>query len=198
MRWEVPPKNRACGSQEKNHFHNNLKNQGDSKTSKQRLRCRLQHSLGIVWRPQTSPLQLLLAANAACRRGPRAGGPSKTERRAKAQPGPGPRLYRSYWVGGGRSRREAALRLSSSAFTESGRPRRGGGTGRRGCSARGPRGGWVWSSRADARAQAPTPRPPLGEPGQPRPDPPEHLCAGASRGLGGWGALTSRELLCYL
>lgn len=46
-RWE---------SQEKNHFHNNLKNQGNSKTSKKRLRCRLQHSLGIVWRPQTPPL----------------------------------------------------------------------------------------------------------------------------------------------
>lgn len=82
MRWEVPPKNRACGSQEKNHFHNNLKNQGDSKTSKQRLRCRLQHSLGIMWRPQTSPLQLLLAANAACRRGPGAGGPSSQARQS--------------------------------------------------------------------------------------------------------------------
>lgn len=71
-------------------------------------------------------------------------------------------------------------------------PGLGGGTGRRRCSARSPRG-----------AGRPLPRAPLGELGPPRPPQPEQV-AGRD-GVGGIpcalvpasGAVTSRELLCY-
>lgn len=46
--------------------------------------CRLQHSLGIVWRPQTPPLTAPTSNWSAqpCRRGPGAGGPSSHARRS--------------------------------------------------------------------------------------------------------------------
>lgn len=79
------------------------KNQGHFKTSKKRLRCRLQHSLGIKWRPQTPPKQLLLAtgarSHAAEGGGRRAKQPSQAERRVPKRSRAARGAKSRYWGG---------------------------------------------------------------------------------------------------
>lgn len=97
------------------------KNQGDSKTSKKRLRCRLQHSLGIVWRPPPPPLTAPSSNQSGqpCRQGPSS--QAVQSEGAKAEAGPPHRGGRpggggcGGGGGAGRDRRGGvARRLSSS------------------------------------------------------------------------------------
>lgn len=93
------------------------KNQGHFKTSKKRLRCRLQHSLGIKWRPQTPPKQLLLAtgarSHAAEGGGRRAKQPSQAERRVPKRSRASRGAKSRYWACG----------LERRVRVEAGRPR---------------------------------------------------------------------------